>query len=381
MKKKSNNLKELLEEGIVSPAIFPETNLWIYNKKGKEYINKLKLNQNESEIQNFHSSFKNYFNLIDNTVLRNTDYYTLFTIDHDYPGKSALMQNSVFSDIKGKNVKSLFLVADPKYSSKIYSTLKRDKKYLGGGAGSGFKDKILENLDELHESSKLVGSVNAVLKSSKGNLIGFNSDGVGFRIGLEKLSGKNYFSNKKIVFLGSGGVAPPLVYEITKFNPSEIVIVNRTIQKAINLIKKFERYFPKIKFKGVGENKLTESLKDARLVINVSNKGTGKFKDYTAFARVNNSTTLNEHYKESEENISGLEKRAIVSDIVISDKKTKTLELAERKGYKIQDGKLMVLYQAVPVLENILKENKINLGLEEISKEKIEETMKRALFS
>src|SRR5579862_3888348 len=72
----------------------------------------------------------------------------VFLIDHDYPGGSAAMHNAVFAHYR-LPYRSCFLVGDPKNAAEIFAGLKQAPVYFGGGAGSGFKDKIAPSLDRL----------------------------------------------------------------------------------------------------------------------------------------------------------------------------------------------------------------------------------------
>ena len=105
-----------------------------------------------------------------------------FSIDHDYPGGSAAMHNAVFEHY-GLPYRSCFVVGDPANVEEIYAVLKADPNYLGGGAGSGFKDKVGSCLDGLDQSAQAIGSVNVIARED-GKLIGYNTDGVGFVNGL-----------------------------------------------------------------------------------------------------------------------------------------------------------------------------------------------------
>ncbi len=371
-------LKQLIKEGIVSPAILPKTNDWIYTSEGKTYIAKLAKENDKEKIAQFHRTITNHLDFIDFTELDSTKFLTLFSIDHDYDGKSALMQNSVFQRFN-LPVKALFFVADPKNYLQIYEALKQDTKYIGGGAGAGFKHRVLDVMDSLDESAKFLQSINMIVRNKQGNVIGCNTDGLGFREGIEKLLQKKnlLLKGKKIVFLGAGGVASPLVYEMVKLNPLSIIIANRTVQKAIDLADKINKHYQIKICRAIEEDGIKEELKDAYLVVNISNKGANG--RYTAFAPVD-SISEEEHYKQAEENISSLPKEAIVSDILLMKEKTPTLRLAEKHGHITQDGDLMVLYQGVPALSTILKENQDRL-VQIPSEKEIYQVMYSALFN
>lgn len=106
----------------------------------------------------------------------------VFLIDHDYPGGSAAMHNAVF-DRYGLSYRSCFMIGDPASVKYIMVGLRRCPIYFGGGAGSGFKDKIASVLDTLAPSAQAIGSVNVIARDGN-RLVGHNTDGIGFVAGL-----------------------------------------------------------------------------------------------------------------------------------------------------------------------------------------------------
>jgi len=266
----------------------------------------------------------------------------LIPIDHDYPGGSACMHNAVFRE-SNLNYRTAFIVADPIHTEVIINTFREDSRYIGGGVGSGFKDKAIDYLDELDESAKIIGSINVIRKENN-KLIGYNTDGIGYVKGLLK-EHPYAIADKNIVMLGAGGTGLAIAYEITKHNPKKITIINRTIEKAKHIAESIKKYSNSAYD---GEKNIVNYLDDADLVINVSNKGAGKLIDYCAFAPITSS--IEEHNNLAVTNLSRLARNAIVSDIILEEK-SNTLKLAEQHGYTIHDGKSMNLYQAVPALK------------------------------
>ena len=75
-------------------------------------------------------------------------------------------------------------------------------------------------------------SVNTIFLSN-GNLIGHNTDILGFTKAIKDLDFS--IKGKKIFILGAGGVVPSIIFALNKMNVSEIIISNRTRQKADDL--------------------------------------------------------------------------------------------------------------------------------------------------
>jgi hypothetical protein len=145
----------------------------------------------------------NALNLADKKLQR----LYVFLIDHDYPGGSAAMHNAVFARY-GLPYRSCFMIGDPARIGEIFAGLKSCAIFHGGGAGSGFKDKIAPSLDSLAPSAAVIGSVNVVAREGQ-QFVGHNTDGVGFVAGLLN-EYSNCVAGKKVVILGAGGTALPI---------------------------------------------------------------------------------------------------------------------------------------------------------------------------
>jgi shikimate dehydrogenase len=273
----------------------------------------------------------------------------VFLIDHDYPGGSAAMHNAVF-DYYGLRYRSCFMIGDPTNAADIVSGLKGDPVYFGGGAGSGFKDKIPPFLDQLNQSAKTIGSVNVIART-RDRFIGHNTDGVGFVAGL-LAEYPNCIAGKKIVVLGAGGTALPISYEIAKCKPSSVVIVNRTVAKGEAIA---ELIAPFTSARAVGEEELGEELVGAGLVVNTSNKGAQPNEKFSAFAAMTGD--VDRDMQQSLENLKRLPKNAIVADILL-EQLPLTLKLARDAGYRTHSGRHMNLYQAVPAFKILTGLNK-----------------------
>lgn len=266
----------------------------------------------------------------------------IIPIDHDYPGGSAAMHNAVFRHYD-LPYRTTFVVANPECAETIVDTFRADSQYVGGGVGSGFKDKVIPYLDELDDSARIVGSVNVIAKQD-GKLKGYNTDGIGFVKGL-LAEYPDSIEHKKVVVLGAGGTALPIAYELAKQNPREVVVLNRTVSKAKNLVSKIAEYVPA---RCGGEQDIRQELRTADLVINTTNKGAQPNEQYSAFGPM--SDDYERDRKIAEDNLSVIPASAIVADILLEDD-TLTLQMARAQGNRTHNGRQMNLYQAVPALK------------------------------
>ena len=87
------------------------------------------------------------------------------------------------------------------------------------------------------EEAKAAGSVNTITFSS-GGMRGDNTDGIGFVKDLTENHGQA-IASRRLLLLGAGGAARGLVGPILAQCPSELIIANRTIQRAQTLLEDF----------------------------------------------------------------------------------------------------------------------------------------------
>jgi shikimate dehydrogenase len=111
----------------------------------------------------------------------------------------------------------------------------RDVPVCGFNVTSPFKETIIPLLDDVDETARRVGAVNAVVVED-GKLKGFNTD-VG---GVKRAFPENgvMLSGKNAVVVGAGGAAKATVAALTS-EGANVVIVNRTFKKAKHIAEIF----------------------------------------------------------------------------------------------------------------------------------------------
>ncbi len=93
------------------------------------------------------------------------------------------------------------------------------------------KQAIVPYLDQLSPAAKQVGAANCIINRS-GVLTGHNTDCTGFRLSLS-----NHFKSApaKAFLLGAGGAARAIASELVRWGCENLVISNRSQDKAENL--------------------------------------------------------------------------------------------------------------------------------------------------
>ena len=122
----------------------------------------------------------------------------------------------------------------------ILDTL-RKLNFRGANVTIPHKTDIIPYLDSLDSLSNSVNAVNTVLYENE-KLIGYNTDVEGFMKPLRKNIQR--FDNKTAVILGSGGASKAVLYGLINANCKELIILNRTIENARQLVSKLNSDIP-----------------------------------------------------------------------------------------------------------------------------------------
>ena len=174
-----------------------------------------------------------------------------------------------------------------------------------------FKNKVIKYLDQLSLEVEKTGSVNTIYKNNE-YIIGHNTDVAGFELGLRH--SKINVLDKLIFIIGAGGVVPSIIYSLLNMGCKKIMLTNRTKEKT----EEIKKIFKEIKIIKWGE------IPDFDIVINATSVGL-------------KGDTLNLNFDV---------KNKIFYDVIYNPKETEFLKNAKIKGNKIENGKLMFIYQA-----------------------------------
>jgi shikimate-5-dehydrogenase len=114
-----------------------------------------------------------------------------------------------------------------------------------GGASVTFPHKLQigKLLDSISPSAQKVGAVNTVIAQGTGTerkLHGENTDWIGIKRCIERSSPKELSSSAGLV-LGAGGAARAACYALQKLGVAELLVVNRTLSKAEDMVSLFDQ--------------------------------------------------------------------------------------------------------------------------------------------
>jgi len=188
----------------------------------------------------------------------------------------------------------------------------KNQKINGCNVTVPFKKTVIPFLDKLSLEAEQTQSVNTI-SFQNGNLVGHNTDIIGFQKAIDNI---NYnVKDKKILILGAGGVVPSIIFALYKMKASRITISNRTRQKAENLKSQFSE-------------------------INIVNWG-----EIPNFDMIINATSLGLKNETINLNTSNIGDDKLFYDVIYSSE-TNFLKEGKKLGNKVENGKLMFVYQA-----------------------------------
>ena len=208
----------------------------------------------------------------------------------------------------------------------------RDDEINGINVTVPFKKTVIPLLDQLTDTATKTQSVNTIFKKNN-KIVGDNTDIGGFENSLKYI---NYnLKNKKVHILGAGGVVPSIIFALKKLNSAKISLSNRTKKKAEDL----KKFYPELEIVDWGKTT------DFDMIINATSIGLKKTDKI-----------------ELEYNKFGSNK--LFYDLIYNPSKTNFLQKGEELGNKVQNGKMMFIFQAqlaFKIWHNILPEIEKNI--------------------
>jgi len=194
----------------------------------------------------------------------------------------------------------------------------RNKEIKGINITIPYKEKVVPYLDRLVNDAKITRSVNTVYMNDDGEIIGENTDVYGIQAAYLKEIENEKISNALII--GAGGICPSVIVALKKLNLNNISVINRTLDRAIFLKKKFKE------INIIKWEELKSTIKNFDIIINATSLGLKNGKNFDF---------LFENYK----------KKLIYIDIVYNPMKTKMLQHLESNNIKVFNGLDMFVYQ------------------------------------
>ena len=194
-----------------------------------------------------------------------------------------------------------------------------------------YKQEVIQYLDELDPSARLIGAVNTVVNEN-GTLIGYNTDGKGFFKSLPSFD----IQGKKMTILGAGGAATAIIAQAALDQAEEIFVFTRqtsyanTVSKMAAISRQTKSRIQVLNLEDLAT--LQEKINQSDLLINGTSVGMDGI-----------SMPLPEKIE--------LLSQILVADVIYKPFETPFLKWARSQKVEAVNGLGMLLYQAAEAFE------------------------------
>jgi len=240
---------------------------------------------------------------------------------------SPMMHNAAFKKLGLNLVYVAFTVTPTKLKTALLGA--KSLGLRGLNVTMPHKNAVISHLDAVDSTAKYIGAVNTVL-NNQGKLIGYNTDGRGAMIALQENG--VYPAEKKMVLLGAGGAAKAIAYQAAQ-DVEELVILNRTPEKAKKLAEALKSFGAKVKGGTLSSEVLKQELPTTDILVNATSAGMHPDVDSSPVP----SDLLHSNLS--------------VMDIIYNPLATRLLKEAKSVGAKVVSGIEMLLYQGAVAFE------------------------------
>lgn len=201
--------------------------------------------------------------------------------------------------------------------------------YIGFNCSLPHKVAVIQHLDALAESAKLISAVNCAVKRG-GQWIGENTDGKGF---LESLTSLISPAGRHVVIFGAGGAARAIAVELALAGAGRISLVNRSTARGGDLAAHFSAHTScAVEFIPLQGDYSIPST--ATVVVNATSIG--------LWPRVEERVPIA---------VSSLRPHVVVADVIPNPPRTRFLREAEAAGCRTLDGLGMLVNQGAKNIE------------------------------
>ena len=170
--------------------------------------------------------------------------------------------------------------------------------------------------DDAEDHSRRSGTVNVVRFDADGRAVGAMFDGVGFLAGLADAGHR--IVGRRVLLVGAGGAASAIAFAFAAAGVGELVIANRTADRAHALAERVRDAFP-----GVPVTVGRASATGHELVVNATSLG----------MRPDDALPLD---------LDGADGDTVVAEVVMNPDRTRLLRSAEALGCRTHGGRSMI---------------------------------------
>ncbi len=195
------------------------------------------------------------------------------------------------------------------------------------------KAAVVSHLDEISPTSQQLGVVNTIVNSD-GHLRGDSTDGSGFMRALEE-AGEGITDNR-VVLIGAGGAARAVALAAAQEQPEELVIVNRTLQRAVEIAELVRAAdgLEAVRAIALDSPEVAQVVSSANLIIDSTPVG--------MYPHADVAPVISPQW---------LRPCQLVCDLTYNPRETVLLQAAREAGARILDGTGMLVHQGAVAFE------------------------------
>jgi shikimate dehydrogenase len=199
----------------------------------------------------------------------------------------------------------------------------RADAFLGANVTIPHKERVVPMVDRLTEEAHATGAVNTITREGR-KLVGHNTDVAGFKVGLDRLVGRQKMPRAAVV-LGAGGGARAVVFELIREGFQRVIVFNRHLHRAEAMVKHFGRSASHMELRAMPwhESIIEAELAKTKVLVNATSVGMAG-------------------------DVTPIPAEILAPDLLVLDliyARTRLLRDAEAAGCLVADGELMLLNQ------------------------------------
>jgi len=200
--------------------------------------------------------------------------------------------------------------------------LQKGEIFRGTNLTIPLKETVMDMVDVLEPSARRIGAVNTIVIGESGEMIGRNTDGIGFMDSMNEHPDVAALQGGTAVLIGAGGAARAVAVALVDMGFTKIMMTNRTRARAENLAAHIGAPAEVIDWQA-----RAECLAEADFLVNTTSLG------------MSGQPPLDLALDQ-------LKVAAIVTDIIYAPQQTELLKTAKSRGNETIEGIGMLLHQA-----------------------------------
>ena len=238
---------------------------------------------------------------------------------------SPVMHDAAFR-AAGIDARYVLMEIEPDEVGPTVEAARASDEWLGLGVTAPYKRLVAKLVDDVEAEAQAIGAVNNVVRGADGRLLGINTDGPGFRVGVERAMGRS-LAGASVVVAGAGGAAQAVVHACLTAGAATLTIGNRSPEGAEALAARFAT---------IGATAPTATTLDDTA-----------FADALSRADVAvNATTVGMVHPGMTIDVTRLPATATVFDLVYVPAETPLIAAARARGLRAANGSEMLIAQA-----------------------------------